>query len=43
KLKGEIAELSSFEKEYREKLRSYISNQLVELDELNTAGTTPKN
>ena len=42
-LKRAIAELSGFEKEYREKLRSYISNQLVELDELNVTGDSAKN
>lgn len=40
KLKSEIAELTSFEKEYREKLRSYISSQLVELDELSSSGSS---
>lgn len=33
-LQARIAELSTFEKEYREKLRSYINGQLTELDEL---------
>ena len=39
-LKSEISELTSFEKEYREKLRGYITDQLAELDELNVAGPT---
>jgi cell division initiation protein len=43
KLKSSIAELTGFEKEYREKLRGFISTQLVELDELNVAGNAPKN
>jgi cell division initiation protein len=41
-LKGSIAELTGFEKEYREKLRGFISTQLLELDELNVAGNSAK-
>ena len=36
RLQARITELTSFEKEYREKLRSYINGQLTELDSLNT-------
>lgn len=38
KLQASIAELAGFEKEYREKLRSYITTQLTELDELEASG-----
>lgn len=41
-LKGQIAELTGFEKEYREKLRGFISAQLLELDELNVASNSAK-
>lgn len=43
KLKSSIAELTGFEKEYREKLRGFISTQLSELDELDVAGNSAKN
>lgn len=36
RLQARITELTSFEKEYREKLRSYINGQLTELDSLST-------
>ena len=36
RLQARITELTSFEKEYREKLRSYINTQLTELDSLST-------
>ena len=36
RLQARIAELTSFEKEYREKLRSYINGQLTELDSIST-------
>ena len=36
RLQARINELTSFEKEYREKLRSYINTQLTELDSLST-------
>jgi cell division initiation protein len=39
-LQGRINELSSFENEYREKLRGYIAGQLTELDELGTVAPT---
>lgn len=42
KLKSSIAELTGFEKEYRDKLRGFISTQLSELDELDVAGTSAK-
>lgn len=42
-LKSAIAELTGFEKEYREKLRGFISTQLSELDELDVAGNSAKN
>ncbi|MEY4039370.1 MAG: hypothetical protein RLZZ52_238 [Actinomycetota bacterium] len=38
KLQASIAELAGFEKEYREKLRTYITTQLTELDELEASG-----
>lgn len=38
RLQSEISELASFEKEYREKLRSYINGQLTELEHLNVSG-----
>jgi DivIVA domain-containing protein len=37
-LQSQISELAGFEKEYREKLRTYISTQLSELDTLDVAG-----
>ena len=36
RLQARIAELTSFEKEYREKLRSYINGQLTERDSLSS-------
>jgi cell division initiation protein len=42
KLKSSIAELTGFEKEYRDKLRGFISTQLSELDELDVAGSSAK-
>ena len=42
-VKNAIAELTGFEKEYREKLRDYISNQLSELDLLDVNGNFATN